>query len=286
MPIQSISDFASDGPEGEKVDGTKLPPFGPGGIYHEKQVGAMCAKHCINNLLQGPLFDEGMLSDVALRLDAEERRLLGGAAGLEDGGNVRSDGFYNVQVIRVVLERAGFTMDPLTAEDSRKILNEPAKQQGFILNKREHWFSLRRIGREWFDLNSCLRNPRHFTDSDLSHQVSDATKEGYSVFVVRGEFPRCALEDDHKKLLEAVQGCGHYRQGHCLFAGEGQSLGGGSSQPAAAAIDPELAAAAANDPELAAAIAASMADAAPQVAARSAADEKEEMRRKRLARFG
>ena len=27
-------------------------PWGPGGIYHEKQVGSLCALHCVNNLLQ------------------------------------------------------------------------------------------------------------------------------------------------------------------------------------------------------------------------------------------
>lgn len=284
MPIKSVADFQNDLGEGEGgVDGTKLPPFGPGGIYHEKQIGALCAVHAINNLLQGPLFDEGVLAEHAHALDQEERRLLGGGPGLNDGGNVRADGFFNVQVIKVALQRAGYEMERINSESGKTAKLDPKKQHGFICNKREHWFALRRIGREWFDLNSCLRTPKHFTDSDLEHNISEATREGYAVFAVTGSFPRSALEDEPDKLLEAVRGCGHAGQGHCLFAGRGQTLGG-DAQPAVAA-DPDLLAAAAADPELAAAIKASLESAAP-APAQPKADDMDEIRRKRLARFG
>jgi len=303
MPIQSISDFApgDDGPEGDKVDGTKLPPYGPGGIYHEKQIGALCAIHCMNNLMQGPHFDEMQLAEVAQQLDAEERRLLGGSA-VDSGGNVRADGFFNVQVIRAALQFRGFSMDLLKGEHAKEATANPAKQRGFICNKKEHWFALRRIGEEWFDLNSCLRTPKHFTDSQLASVVNEALTEGYSVFNVVGKFPPCDLETNSKKLLEAVQGCGHFRQTHVLYAGQGHTLSGGppssaapgggggsSTGGASSAIDPELLAAAEADPDLAAAIAASLADApaaAAAPAAPPAAESMDEIRRKRLARFG
>jgi len=292
MPIVSVSDFAADPAPGGGADGEQLPPYGPGGIYHEKQIGALCAVHCVNNLVQGPMFDEVSLAEVAQHLDAQEQMLLGGGA-LSDGGNVRADGFFNVQVIRAALENAGIEMERLAGPAAKAALAEPSKQRGFICNKKEHWFALRRIGQEWFDLNSCLRTPRHFTDAQLAAHVNEATAEGYSVFVVRGQLPPCELEQNPKKLLEAVQGCGHHRQTHCLFAGEGHTLSGGQGAgagggPAAEppAVDPELLAAAENDPELAAALAASLADATPAAPAKPAAESAEEMRRKRLARFG
>ena len=37
----------------------------------------LCGLHCINALLQGPSFDEVSLSQIAIQLDAEERKLLG-----------------------------------------------------------------------------------------------------------------------------------------------------------------------------------------------------------------
>lgn len=235
MPIVSMSDFTpmKDGEQG--VNGAELPKFGPGGIYHEKQIGSLCAVHALNNLLQGPIFDEMQFGEEAQRLDQEERRLMGGEN--LDYGNARADGFFNVQVIKAVLERMGFRLEPLAGESGKTALQNSANEKGYICNKREHWFALRRIGREWFDLNSCIKTPQHYTDADLRGHVSDAMREGYQVFVVRGDFPRTALEEDSSKLLEAVQGCGHHRQGHCLFAGQGQTLSQGASAPKAATAD-------------------------------------------------
>merc|ERR1719476_767448 len=121
----------------------------------------------------------------------------------------------------------------VTGEEVQDRKTDFSKYQAFILNKQEHWFALRRLGREWFDLNSCLKTPRHYTDADVRFHISDAVKQGYTVFAVRGDFPRSALEEDAKKLVEAVQGCGRPDQGYSLFAGEGQTLAsGGSNRPA------------------------------------------------------
>lgn len=285
MPIVSVADFRSDenGFGGGKADGEELPPFGPGDIYHEKQVGALCAVHCLNNLMQGPAFNEVALAEVAQQLDAEERRLLGGAGlASADGGNVRADGFFNVQVIRAGLQRAGFEMELIKTASA---LTEPAKQRGFICNRKEHWFSFRRIGQEWFDLNSCLRTPKHFTDPELVSFVSEALTEGYAVFNVKGTYPPCELESNSKKLLEAVQGCGHARQTHTLFSGQGQTLSGKSSG-SAPAVDPELLAMAEHDPELAAALAASLQEAQAASPPAPVAESMADIRAKRLARFG
>merc|ERR1719473_1093118 len=131
--------------------------------------------------------------------------------------------------MQAVLTRAGYTMAPIGGDDGLPASADTAKETAFILNKREHWFSLRRIGMEWFDLNSCMRTPQHYTAADVRFHIRDAIQQGYSVFVVRGAFPKCALEEDSKKLIEAVQGCGRPGQGYSLFAGGGQSLGGSTA---------------------------------------------------------
>jgi hypothetical protein len=236
MPIASLADFnRDDAGGGDGASGKDLPPFGPGGIYHEKQVASMCAVHAVNNMLQGPLFQYSDFGRVAQELDRAEAQLTGGA-GL-DGSNARHDGFFNVQVMQAVLGKAGYQMTPAQGEGGLDPKADTAKEIAFILNKREHWFSLRRIGREWFDLNSCIKTPQHYTDGDVRFHVSDAVKQGYSVFVVRGSFPKCSLEEDAKKLVEAVQGCGRPGQGYSLFAGGGQSLGGGAAAKAVPAND-------------------------------------------------
>mmetsp|Transcript_55362 Transcript_55362/g.103885 ORF Transcript_55362/g.103885 Transcript_55362/m.103885 type:complete len:320 (+) Transcript_55362:50-1009(+) len=219
MPIVGLADCAQDGPGKDKS------PYGPGGIYHEKQVGSLCAIHAVNNMLQGPLYEDWNFRQVAMELDRQERSLMGG--GDLDYGNARYDGFYNVQVVQEVLRKAGYDMTPISAEAARDV-KKRAKERAFILNKQEHWFSVRRIGEEWFDLNSCMATPKHYKDSDLEWLITDADREGYSVFLVRGDFPRSPLEDDLKKLVEAKEGCGGPRTGYSLYAGSGQSLSSGA----------------------------------------------------------
>jgi len=41
-------------------------------------------------------------------------------------------------------------------------------QVGFICNRSEHWFALRRIGPYWFDVNSTSKQPKFVSDTYLS----------------------------------------------------------------------------------------------------------------------
>lgn len=40
----------------------------------QQQEGRLCAQHCLNAILQGPYFTAVDLSEIALRLDEEERQ--------------------------------------------------------------------------------------------------------------------------------------------------------------------------------------------------------------------
>lgn len=119
------------------VDGEKLSTSFMG-IHHEKQIGGLCAVHCINNLIQAPEFDEiqvshlfapacdghftsllthhiqirsdslsdstccqhacGQLAEIAGDMDRRERAALAGSGLESESGNVRADGFFSVQV--------------------------------------------------------------------------------------------------------------------------------------------------------------------------------------------
>jgi hypothetical protein len=68
------------------------------------------------------------------------------------------------------------------------VLQNPHKETGFILNRSEHWFSLRRLGQYWFDVNSTQEKPKHVTDSYLGMLLGQMKQDGYSVFVVRGRY--------------------------------------------------------------------------------------------------
>lgn len=170
-----------------------------GGIFHEKQVGKLCALHCLNNLLQEARLTAEDLQEAAQQLDRAELRLTGGRA--LDYGNARKDGYFNLQVVQTVLGNLGYEVSALRGAAS--VEGECA----FIINKQRHWFAIRKLGGEWFDLNSCLSRPDHYSAVDLQEYISDIQKQGYTIFVVRGEFPPSPLDTDPGLLGDTVRCC-------------------------------------------------------------------------------
>lgn len=62
-------------------------------------------------------------------------------------------------------------------------------QKCYICNYNEHWFAIRKIGQQWFNLNSLLSGPELISDTYLSLFLTQLQKEGYSIFIVNGELP-------------------------------------------------------------------------------------------------
>jgi len=52
--------------------------------------------------------------------------------------------------------------------------------QGFVCNFREHWLTIRRIGHQWFNLNSLLTGPELLSDTYLSLFLTQLQHEGTS----------------------------------------------------------------------------------------------------------
>jgi hypothetical protein len=139
----------------------------------------------------------------------------------------------------------------------------------------------------------------------LLRYIEQVRNTGYSIFVVRGNFPATAIERDPAKLNAAAQKCklgesnsgvstsGSSNEGttnappsFSAFSGHGQTLAAPAPSPAFSGLDADLMAAAAADPELAAAIAASLS--AQQVPPQpkkemTDAERRADMRAKRLA---
>ncbi|PNF30246.1 hypothetical protein B7P43_G01247 [Cryptotermes secundus] len=76
--------------------------------------------------------------------------------------------------------------------------------QAFICNYRDHWFTVRRLGQQWFNLNSLLTGPELISDTYLAMFLAQLQQEGYSIFVVFGTFPECEA-DALLTLVPAVQ---------------------------------------------------------------------------------
>jgi hypothetical protein len=52
--------------------------------------------------------------------------------------------------------------------------------QAFICNYRDHWFTIRRLGRQWFNLNSLLTGPELISDTYLAMFLAQLQQEGNS----------------------------------------------------------------------------------------------------------
>ena len=128
----------------QPADGERDSPWFMG-IYHEKQVGRLCAKHCVNNMLQTPAFNEIQLGEIARELDEIERQTMGGRQLEQESQNVSADGFFSVQVILRALADSGLTCTPARSAEASGVLDNPASERGFICNRNQHWFAVRKL---------------------------------------------------------------------------------------------------------------------------------------------
>eukprot|EP01084_Bolivina_argentea_P037255 68883_1 len=185
-------------------------------IYHEHQSSQLCARHCLNNLLQGPYFTEFDLSKIALDLDKEEQQLLasdGDSGGLlewlktnKQSQNVSDDGNFSIQVLRRALDNLGLKIYHWGNKEISDAQAHPENETGFICNLQAHWFSVRRIGGQWYNLNSLSGLPETkaipttISNFYLSAFLSTLTNDGYSIFVCRGDWPHLHSYDPHQLL--------------------------------------------------------------------------------------
>lgn len=123
----------------------------------------MCGLHCVNALLQGPVFNEVSMAQIAQQLDQQERELMGGqlASGGNSGGgvgadnnsyNVANSGNYSLQVLEMALNNRGeFKCVPI---GTLKNMDLAEKCHGFICHKGDHWIAIRKVHNVWYNLNS------------------------------------------------------------------------------------------------------------------------------------
>ncbi|XP_060612572.2 ataxin-3 isoform X1 [Anolis sagrei] len=179
-------------------------------IFHERQEGSLCAQHCLNNLLQGEYFSPVELSFIAQQLDEEERKRMaeGGLSSEEyrtflqqPSGNMDDSGFFSIQVISNALKVWGLELILFNSPEYQRLGINPINERSFICNYKEHWFTVRKLGKQWFNLNSLLTGPELISDTYLALFLAQLQQEGYSIFVVKGDLPDCEAD----QLLQIVQ---------------------------------------------------------------------------------
>lgn len=248
-------------------------------VYHEVQSAALCGQHALNNLLQARVFSEMDLGEVAQGLDAQERSLGLGATMPGQSSNVDSTGNFSIQVLRAALLNS-HQVELVTWSNEVKGMN-PLQEDGFIINRREHWFALRCIGGRWWNLNSTLERPEPIGDSSLVTFINQLRADGFMVFIpTRGMMPRVGrLPPGYDEKYDGrywfkesellapppmIGSSGANKPAVAAFSGKGHRLVAKEPEPVVAnnlfaAENGEMD----DDPELAAAIAASLGGGGP-----------------------
>ncbi|KAK2091004.1 Ataxin-3 [Saguinus oedipus] len=150
------------------------------------------------------------LSSIAHQLDEEEKmRMAGGGVTSEDyhtflqqpSGNMDDSGFFSIQVISIALKVWGLELILFNSPEYQRLRIDPINERSFICNYKEHWFTVRKLGKQWFNLNSLLTGPELISDTYLALFLAQLQQEGYFIFVVKGDLPDCEAD----QLLQMIR---------------------------------------------------------------------------------
>ncbi|KAK6629203.1 hypothetical protein RUM43_003020 [Polyplax serrata] len=209
-----------------------------------EQEGSLCALHCLNALLQGPYFTAVDLAMHAQNLDDEERIRMAesGVDSLEyrtfleqPSGNMDDSGYFSVQVISSCLSVWGLELVRYGSTEKKAVeaKNNPELMKAYICNYKDHWFTVRKLAHQWFNLNSLSSGPKFISDTYLGMFLAQLQQEGYSIFVVLGDFPQCEADIVLKKnpvrqASDSNSGTSSKSSGNQMkpFDGAGYRLGG------------------------------------------------------------
>ena len=106
-------------------------------------------------------------------------------------------GFFSIQVLQKALEAFNIELIPYASQNqlAQEARVNPQSIQAYICNLREHWFTIRRFGQQYFDLNSVSIAPKLISNTYLSLYLAQLQQSGYSIFIVYGHLPPCTADE-------------------------------------------------------------------------------------------
>nr|XP_025725237.1 ataxin-3 isoform X3 [Callorhinus ursinus] len=105
------------------------------------------------------------------------------------------------RVISNALKVWGLELILFNSPEYQRLRIDPINERSFICNYKEHWFTVRKLGKQWFNLNSLLTGPELISDTYLALFLAQLQQEGYSIFVVKGDLPDCEAD----QLLQMIR---------------------------------------------------------------------------------
>ncbi|KAJ3381731.1 Ataxin-3 [Lobulomyces angularis] len=167
--------------------------------------------------LLGNYYTAVELAEIGRNLDSQELSVIseGGTQSKEykdfttaASGNLDDSGFFSIQVISKALETWNLSAIPFSRSEESEIRENPTLANAYILNRNEHWFTLRKFGNCWYMLNSLNPTPAVIPETYL-YNFSDLQREGYSIFIIRGDLPTSSADREAILSPHLLSDAGH-----------------------------------------------------------------------------
>ncbi|GJT11590.1 agamous-like MADS-box protein AGL80 [Tanacetum coccineum] len=109
-------------------------------------------------------------------------------------------------VLQKALEVWDLQVIPLHSPVAEPAQVDPELENAFICHLQDHWFCIRKVNGEWYNFDSLYAAPEHLSRFYLSAYLDTLKGFGWSIFIVRGNFPKeCPMTS-----AEATNGYGQW----------------------------------------------------------------------------
>ncbi|PKA51996.1 Putative ataxin-3 like [Apostasia shenzhenica] len=98
--------------------------------------------------------------------------------------------YHECQVLEKALEVWDLEVIPWDSPAAEPSQCDPELENAFICHLLDHWFCIRKVNGEWYNFNSLYPAPEHLSKFYLSAYLDSLKGAGWSIFLVRGNFPR------------------------------------------------------------------------------------------------
>lgn len=113
---------------------------------------------------------------------------------------------HRLQVLEKALEVWDLQVIPLHSPVAEPAQIDPELENAFICHLHDHWFCIRKVNGEWYNFDSLYAAPMHLSKFYLSAYLDTLKGSGWSIFLVRGNFPKeCSISSS-----EASNGYGQW----------------------------------------------------------------------------
>jgi len=208
-------------------------------IYHERQEAALCGQHALNNLSQSPVFTVAQLSEIAFQLDSLERRVLDPSPVFAPSNNVDEAGNFSIQVLKQALDQVYGIPLPILSVSLQESGTDITDYQGFICHKSDHWFSIRKVGGRFWNMNSMLERPIPVSHFQLATEMEKWQGEGYTLFAILTGLPEGGTKieglgvGNWHLMSDLLRGKSTGKDPWAGMSGQGMRLDGGGGAGAA-----------------------------------------------------